>query len=281
MASHERFEWKIGAGAAARGCLLAALSATVLHGQGQGSGAAPPPGWLLNHGSLILPGDLPSHLATSLEQTGARMMSADKAQITLTGTVTDGQGSRPAQFTIQAPGYLVYREGQSRAIAFDGNGTQSIAGALTSDDEAVMESLLAHFPDMVCLQVATGGGYRRVGSHFRTDNSKGGNYTGAYWTLLAFSPRKRQGLTAGKALQQELFIAIDERTGFIAEVRTAVSTGPKQQQVNETQFTNWTQQGDQWFPGKISRLESGKQVLSFQVQQAAVGPAGPPTMFVP
>jgi hypothetical protein len=144
-----------------------------------------------------------------------------------------------------------------------------------------MESLLAHFPDMVYLQIATGGTLRRVGSHFRADNSTGGIYTGPYWTVFAFSPFARPGLTSGKALQQQLFIAIDENTGFIAEIKTAVNSGPKQQQVNQTQFSNWTQQGDQWFPGKITRLESGKQVLSFQAQQAAVGPASATTTFKP
>jgi hypothetical protein len=236
-------------------------------------------GWLFG-GSLIRPGDLPPHLQTSLEQTGSRMMSADKAQITLAGTASDSHGPRPAQITIQAPGYLIYRDGQNRAVAFNDSGIQSSDGAETPGDDAILESLLAHFPDTVCLQVATGGGYRRIGSHFRTDNSQGEGYTGPYWTVLAFSPGKRPGLTTGKALQQELFIAIDEATGFIAEVKTVVNSGP-QQQVNQTQFANWTQQGDQWFPGTITRLENGTQVLSFKVQQAAVGPAAAITIFNP
>ncbi len=105
---------------------------------------------------------------------------------------------------------------------------------------------------MVCLQVATGGSYRRIGNHFRTDSSRGGNYTGSYWTLLAFSPKVRQGLVADKALQQELFIAVDEKTGFIAEVKTVVTSGTKQQQVNQTQFTSWTQQSGQWYPATIT-----------------------------
>lgn len=281
MASHSGSERRRRVRLAAGRCLLAAVSVMVLPAQGTTSGSPAPAGWLLNKGNLILPGDLPRPLATAVEQSGNRMMSADKALITLTGTVTDSHGSRAAQISIQAPGYLVYREGQSRAVAFNDSGVQSSAGAATPDDDAVMESMLAHFPDTVCLQVATGGSLRRIGSHFRADNSRGGTYTGPYWTLLAFSPSKRQGLAAGKALQQELFIAIDEKTGFIAEVKTAVNSSPTQRKVNQTQFSNWIQQGDQWFPGKITRLENGIQVLSFQMQQAAVGVAGPTTAFRP
>ena len=186
--------------------------------------------------------------------------------------------------TIQAPGYLSYREGQGRAVVLNDSGVQAKGAVAAGDDDAVMETLLGHFPDTVCLQAATGGSLRRIGGHFRADNSTGSNYTGPYWTILAFSPSPRKGLAAGKALQQELFIAIDEATGFIAEVRTVVNTGPASrtvQQVNQTQFSNWFQQGDQWFPGKITRLESGKQTLSFQVQQAAVGTAAAVSAFIP
>jgi hypothetical protein len=248
-----------------------------LIGQGNSSTST---GWLLNQATLIGLGDIPSHLAMSLEHSGARMMSAAKAQMTINGTVTDGKGSRSAQIVIQAPGYMSYREGQGRAVVFNGNAFQATSGAPSAGDDPVMESLLAHFPDAVCLQAATGGSYRRLGTHFRPDGSKGGSYTGPYWTILAFSPRTRQGLPRGKALQQDLFVAIDEQTGLISEIRVVSKTG-SQQQVIQTQFTAWTQQGDQWFPGKITRLENGKQTLSFQLQQASVGTAVPTTVFIP
>jgi hypothetical protein len=240
-----------------------------------------PTGWLLNQQSLIQPGVLPAQLEQALELTGSRMMTADKAQIAYTGTITDAQGPRTAQITIQAPGYLLYRDSNNHSVAFNGSALQSTSGALSSSDEAIAESLLAHFPDMVCLQVATGGSYRRIGTHFRTDNGKTPNYTGPSWTLLAFAPSARTGLTLGAALQQNLYVALDEETGYIAEVRTVVNTGPKQQQVTETQFSNWTQLAGQWYPASIVRLESGTQTLSFQVQSIVVGQAGPTTGFVP
>jgi hypothetical protein len=255
-----------------------------------------PVGWLLNQQSLIQPGVLPTQLERALVLTGSRMMSANTAQVTYIGTITDAQGPRTAQVTIQAPGYLLYQETQGHAVAFNGGGLQSVTGSLgaagsstsatpstplSSSDEAIAESLLANFPDMVCLQVAAGGSYRRIGSHFRTDNGKTANYTGPYWTILAFTPSSRSGLVLGSALQQDLFIAIDEQTGFISEVRVVVNTGPKQQQITQTQFSNWTQQAGQWYPGSIVRLESGQQTLSFQVQSVAVGAAGPTAVFNP
>ncbi|MCU1340163.1 MAG: hypothetical protein JWO19_5744 [Bryobacterales bacterium] len=234
-----------------------------------------------NGGNLINPGDLPPALAGSLQQMGGRMMVTDKAQIVLVGTITDGNGSRSAQITVQAPGYLSYREGQGRAVTFDGSKIQTKSGTPTSDDERTFDSLLADFPDSVFLQIATGGSLRPVGSHFRTDDGKSKNYSGPYWTVFAFSPPDRPGLVRGKALQQEVFIAIDEQTGLLSDVRRVVTSGPKQQNVTQTRFTNWNQQNGQWFPGTITRLENGNQVLSFQTQQAAIAPAADAATFKP
>jgi len=238
-------------------------------------------GWLQGGSNLIDPTQLPPAMVGVLGALGGRMMTADKAQVAIAGSITDSSGTRAAQIIVQAPGYLSYREGQGRAITFDGTQFKTKGGAPSADDERIMESLLAHFPDTVLLQFATGGGWRRVGSHFRTDSGKSANYTGPYWTLYAFSPSDRPGLTRGQALQQEIFIAVDDQTGLISEVRMAVNTGPKQVTVTETQFNNWVQQAGQWFPGQIVRLENGKQVLSFQTQQSAVGTSSPAAVFQP
>jgi hypothetical protein len=232
------------------------------------------PGWLSNR-NFILPGDLPALLALAHENSGGRLTSGDNATVNLMGMITDPKGSRVAQITIQAPGYMAYRDGQGQSVVFNENGFQGKSGPPGSDDDPIMESLLAHFPDALYLQVATGGTYRRVGSHFRDGSA------GPYVTLLAFSPKSRPGLAKGRALQQELFIAIDEATGLISEVRTAVNLGSQHQQVTQTQFLNWTQQSGQWLPGTITRLENGKQTLAFQVQGASVGPALATTTFVP
>jgi hypothetical protein len=220
-------------------------------------------------------------LASSLQAMGARLQTPDKAQITLVGTVTDSGGSRSAQITVQAPGYWAYREGSSRAVTFDGTNFSTKAGQLTPDDEAVGESLLAHLPDGIVLQVASGGSWRRVGSHFRTDDGRSKAYAGPYWTVFAFSPWRRQGLTQGAALQQPIFIAIDEETDLIADVRMAEKMPGGAEKVTQTQFSNWIRLGDQWYPGKIVRLENGRQTLSFQTQQAVTGPATDIAAFKP
>ena len=273
------------------GCLGIALVAGTGNAQ-QPISTAPvqASGWLLNQQALIQPGILPAHLERALTLSGSRMMTSDKALLAYGGAITDAQGTRSAQVTIQAPGYLMYKETQGHTVVFDGASLKSTpaasgailtAGASTpfsSADEAIAESLLAHFPDMVCLQVATGGGYRKIATHVRTDNGKTPGYTGPYWTVLAFQPKSRAGLVSGAALQQNLFVAVDEQTGFVAEVRTVVNSAGKQE-VTQTQFSNWTQQAGQSYPGKIVRLENGKQTLSFQVQSASVGAAGPTASF--
>ena len=236
---------------------------------------------LLNGENYITSTDLPRELVAALQRLGGRMMSADKAQVVVAGTVTDADGSRAAQLIVQAPGYLSYREGLARAVTFDGLRVQGKLGQPTFDEEKLFESLVANFPDSIYLQVATGGSVRRLGSHFRTDDGTTKGYAGPYWTVFAFSPGNRPGLTRGKSLQQELFIAVDEQTGFISNVRNAMTTESKQQSVTETQFSNWTQFGAQWFPSTITRLENGRQVLSFQTQQAAVVPAADIAIFKP
>lgn len=230
---------------------------------------------LPNGTSFITPIDLPPPFSVSHQKSGGRMLSAATAQVSLAGTTTDANGARPAQITIQAPGYMSYREGQGRAITFDGAKFQTKAGALTVDDQRVIESLLAYFPDSLFLQIATGGGLRRIGGHFQ---ASGGN---AYWTLFAFSPSKRGNLASGGALQQSIFIALDEQTAFINEVRIAINVSPSQQSVTQTQFKNWAQQNGQWFPSQIVRLENGAQVLRFDVQQVNVGAASPLSIFEP
>jgi hypothetical protein len=230
---------------------------------------------LLQSGSnLVQPTDIPPTLYIFFQTMGSRMASAALAQVTLNGTTTDARGSRSAQIIVQAPGFLSYREGTSRAITFNGSQLLDSIGTFSADDQRVAESLLAHLPDAVFLQVGAGGTLRRVGSHFI-----GG--TGASWTVYAFSPRDRTGLVRGNALQQELFICIDETTGLIGEIRVAVNTAAGQQRVVETQLSNWSQQNGQWFPGQIVRLENGNQTLSFNVQQAAAGSAATGLSFQP
>lgn len=236
---------------------------------------------LANGTSFIAPTDLPPALGAALQQMGGRMTNATTAAITLIGTVTDSKGSRAAQITVQAPGYLSYSEGTTRILTFNGIQLQTNSGQPTTSDEAVFESLLANLPDAMFLQLATGGSVRRLGSHFRADNGKTPGYTGPYWTMYAFSPRNRSGLTQGKALQEQVFIAVDEKTGLVDDIRTVVNTSPQVQSVTQTEFSNWMQQGSQWFPGKIVRLEDGTQTLSFQTTQASVGPALSLTAFQP
>ena len=232
-------------------------------------------------GSVVGPGDLPVVLASLLQTMGNRLTTSAMAQIHLVGTTTDASGTRSAQITIQAPGQFSYTESQGKTITFNGKAVQTNSGAATVADQPIVESLLADFPDMVILQAANGGGFRKVATHARTDDGTSAVYAGPFWTVLEFAPGTRSGLTWGQPLQQELFICVDEKTRLISEVRRAVRTGPASATITQTQFQNWFQQGSQWFPGKIVRLDSGVQTLSFQVQTATTGVASAVTAFQP
>jgi len=230
-------------------------------------------------GQFLNPMNLPGDFAVMLQQKfGGRMTSAANASVSLAGTITDANGSRAAQITVQAPGVFRYQEtGNGRTLTFNGSQFGTANGQGGTGDQRVQESLLGDFPDMLLFQLA-GAGARKLGSGFRTDNGKTPNYTGPFWTVYTFSPSARPGLTQGQPLQQQLMIAIDQATGLLAEVRSVTN-----QQVVQTQFKNWFQQGGQWFPGLIVRLENGQQVLSFQAQQGGggVGAQNPASSFQP
>ncbi len=233
-------------------------------------------GWLRG-GSFIGSNDLPPEFAAVLKKQGGRMTAPANSNVSIDGTITDANGSRPANITVQATGLLRYQEGKGRAIAFGGAGFQGKGSSLSDDDWRVADSLLANFPDSVPLQLArNGGALRRIGAGFRTDDGTTPNYQGPWWTLYAFAPGPWQGLSKGQPLQQELLIAIDEQSGLLSEVRLVENMGKPNQKVTQTRFLSWFQQGGQWFPGAIVRLENGQQVLSFQSQQASVGAEGDP-----
>lgn len=228
----------------------------------------------LKHGAFITEQDLPGEFAVVLGKLGGRMMSAGNARTTLAGTLTDDDGTRGVQITVQAPGYLRFQDSGSsaRVLTFDGAQFGSRNGKGGSQDERIKESLLAHLPDMVLLQMAAGGGFRRIGGRFRTDDGRTPGYTGPYWTVYAYSPPVRKSMAWGQALQQGMFVAIDEQNGLLAEVRVVDSPPGGARNVIQTRFNNWFQQSGQWYPGEIVRKENGKQVLKLVVQQAGTGP---------
>jgi len=232
--------------------------------------AAAQDGWLKS-GSFIGPHDLTMDLADSLTKMGGRMTAASNANVTVAGTVTDSSGPRAVTITVQSPGYLRYAE-HGRAITFDGKHfTASSGGQLSTDDLRLVESLLAYFPDTVFLQLARQGSIRRVGNGFRADNGKAADYQGPWWTIYMFTPSAWEGLAPGQPLQQKIFIAIDEQTSLLSEVRAVDNSGRPDQMVMQTKVGKWFQQGTQWFPGTITRLENGHQVLQFQASQASAG----------
>lgn len=243
-------------------------------------GSPPRPGWLVNHATYISAADLPHRLVSFHEMIGQRMTATGNAKILLVGTVTDSKGSRSAQISVQSPGYLAYRDTNSRTLVYDGTEFKTKKGGATDDDDPIAESLLAHLPDSLLLQVASGGSFRRLGSNFRPDASRNAEYSGSLWTVFAFSPAPRPGLAKGKALQQDLFIAVDNRTNLLTEVRSTV-VGSGGTRTVQTTFSNWTQSSGQWYPATVVRLENGTEMLRFQMQQASTGAADPVSTFVP
>lgn len=236
--------------------------------------------WVSN-ASIIPPNALPGELGIALKALGARLTNAATASTAVSGTLTDASGTRSVQITIQVPGYIRYQDSNSGVITYSGGQWQAKNTSGGQNDERIEESILAHFPDSVFLQIANGGAVRRIGGRFRTDDGKTPNYSGPYWTVYAFTPSARQGLTMGQALQQGYLIALDEKTGLISEVRIVLQTSATSRQVIQTKFSGWTQQAGQWYPGQIVRLENGQQVLSMTIQQGSTSTAAAASFFQP
>ena len=234
----------------------------------------PGKGWLKHGASFIGPDDLPWEFAAVLKKMGGRLSGVDNALVTIAGTYSEAGETQQVQVSVQAPGYLRFEEtgkANPRILTFDGSQFQVKNGKGGQNDMRVQESLMAYMPDTLLLQIAEGGGLRRIGSNFRTDNGKTPNYTGPYWTLYEFTPADRPGLAKGQALQQGIFIAIDQRSALISEVRVVSKAPGAPQSVTQTKFNNWLQQNGQWYPGEIVRLENGSQVAKLTTQQGVTG----------
>lgn len=233
------------------------------------------PGLLRKAGLLLESNDLPPELWRAFQRMGGRMTTADQAATTLAGTLTDSNGSRPARLTVQTPGQMRFEEtgGKARVLTFDGNQFRSNGNSAGDDDDRVRDSLMSAMPDSVYLQIAGGGGLRRVGSHFRMGTAV--NPSTARYTLYALAPVARSGLAKGHGLQQKVFIAIDETTALVAEIRVMEQAQGKPASLTQTKIGAWFQQSGQWYPGEIVRLENGTQTLKFTATQASTGPALP------
>jgi hypothetical protein len=245
--------------------LLAALSLALL-AAGQGM--------RLKHGTFIAPDDLPGEFGVSLKKMGGRLTKAENAAVNITGALTDASGTRQVALTIQAPGYLRFQDQKSsQVITYDGAAWRKSRNA--ENDSRIQESLLAHFPDAVLLQMASGGGFRRIGGRFRGDNGRTPGYTGPFMTLYEYAPAARPGLAPGQPLQQGYMVFLDEATFFMSQIRVAGAPG----HTVATRFNKWVEQNGQWYPGEVVRLEDGAEVLKLTVGTATNEAQRPPSAF--
>jgi len=198
------------------------------------------------------------------------MTTAATALASVSGTTHRPEwDSRPRKLSYKLQG--ICRTAKARPVPSPSTGTSfltSAGAALTTDDERVAESYLAHFPDAIFLQLAAGGGLRRIGSHFRTDNGQALGYTGAVLDTVCVHAERpawtgpRKSATARTLHRSGRRDWPSERDPDRRQYRSATDghSNPIQQ---------WTQQSGQWYPGQITRLENGTQVLRFQVQQSS------------
>lgn len=213
---------------------------------------------------LLQPWDFSSSVRHHLEALGDRLGRPERRRATLQGTLTDGRGSRPLRFVWETPGHARLEIQGSQAIGFDGN-RPVISGVLTTEDAAVLESLVEDSAEAFLFAVRDHAAWQVLARRARLDDGRTPNYTGPRrdYYVVDMPVRARQ---VGSP-QRKLF-GFDSRTGLIASVRYQTAPGT----ATETRFSDWQAVDGQLVPGRVERLVNGRSVLSFQLASAAFGP---------
>jgi hypothetical protein len=108
--------------------------------------------WVKN-GAYLTSTSLPVDFERVRQNMGDRLTGAGKAMVRLQGLLTDSGGTRSVTIAVPAPGSLLLQD-DARSMAYDGVLWNVKNGRGGQDDQRVQESLLAHLPGSLLLQLA-------------------------------------------------------------------------------------------------------------------------------
>jgi hypothetical protein len=211
---------------------------------------------------------------------GDRLEKVGKERLTLAGTLARGNSSQSNQFLIawEYPGRLRLEElkdGRSRALVFDGSKAASFDGTLTTDDEALLETILYDTPEHLFVSQMRGAATRHLGSRFRlTDDQKNGAAT---YDIYEVTEPVTVGGQTRRQTRQYLF---NSDTHLLERVRYEVARSDSVTKI-EVLYTDWRKVGGQMIPGRIQRTEDGTPVhtLTLSVGSARISPRAEDGLF--
>ena len=210
---------------------------------------------------------------------GPEMNSHGSERVILTGTLTDANGSLPITITRELDqNFRIDIGGSKPKTLIAGNlpGTPSVTASLSSEDIALLETLIDDSPEGFLYGFLDGVPYRWLGLRFRTDDGTKPNYEGPWYDIYI---RARKLTMLPGSPQHQKFTLLDSTTALYAFSRYTSASGGSQVQV-QVSYSNWTTNSNgQQIPGTITRTENGAQVFSIQITSKANAPTQQDGLF--
>lgn len=221
----------------------------------------------------LTPTALPHHARAYLNAIGNRLRVAGNERLTMSGRVTDQNGTGAAVFIWEIPGNVTLTrqipgDQPLTYLANPGAGKLATAPSLAQADLDILETLAHDSHEGFLYAVTQAGGHRLLGTGFRTGNGTLANYKGPFYDICeSVSPVP----VANNTVRQKWYI-FDSVTGLLVKTRYILKRNGVDV-ATESQFSNWVSQNGQMSPGSIVRTENGKAVFTFTASQTASGPA--------
>jgi len=213
-------------------------------------------------------------LRQALNVLGDRLEKPGKERLILTGTLSRVVNSQivssPARVILELPDRVRIEEqsgNQLRVIAFDGQNAWKAGGALNRADEEILESLLLDSAEHFFFSQMHGLATRFLGSRFRLDDGTASIYTDPFYDIYQITDQVPFGrATAG---QPKLYY-FNSDTQLLERVRYQIERDGSQIET-EIQISDWRKVNGQQLPGRVARLENGREIVRLTINSAAAG----------
>lgn len=216
----------------------------------------------------IQPSRLPVSMRDRFLRLGTRMGKAENARVVYAGTLRDGRGARPVEIAIQTPGLVRIAEGGAgpRVTSFNGKRVYSSTGSVSTDQEKLLETVLADAPESIFMQLASGEAFRQIGGGHKITGAGAATAPPETVDVYQMFPRGA-AVRAIPSAAGTRFFAFGSSSMLLHYVSYRNSTG----NAVSSQFENWQTTGGERHPGRIRRLENGVETFSVEIQAIQVG----------
>src|SRR5262249_49402760 len=145
---------------------------------------------------------LSAEMRAAINVFGDRLEKPGKERLTLTGTLSHGDGSQslPIRLVTEFPRRMrleVQHGNQTHVIGFDGRNGWKKGSALTKQDQDIIESLIYDSADHFFIGQADGLALQPLGKRFRDDDGSNPNYSGPFYDIYQLSDKVVVG-TSGR-----------------------------------------------------------------------------------